>query len=88
MFRQIGPLEIALILAVLLLLFGAKRLPDLTRSIGRSMRIFKSEVREMRSDDTAPGTHDADSASSRQLEGRVVEPVRETQSGEPHRTQS
>jgi sec-independent protein translocase protein TatA len=36
---------------VLVLLFGAKKLPDLSRSLGRSMRIFKSEVKEMQNDD-------------------------------------
>jgi len=33
-------------------LFGAKRLPDSARSLGRSMRIFKSEMKEMKNDDT------------------------------------
>jgi sec-independent protein translocase protein TatA len=32
-------------------LFGAKRLPDSARSLGRSMRIFKSEMKEMKADD-------------------------------------
>jgi sec-independent protein translocase protein TatA len=51
MFRQIGAPEIILILVVLVLLFGAKKLPDLSRSLGRSMRIFKSEVKQMKDDD-------------------------------------
>jgi len=51
MFRQIGAPEILLILAVLVLLFGAKKLPDLSRSVGKSMRIFKSEVKQMQEDD-------------------------------------
>ncbi len=37
---------------VLVLLFGWKRLPDMARSLGRSMRIFKSEVTEMKNDGT------------------------------------
>ena len=37
----------------MLLLFGANKLPDLARSMGRSARIFKSEVKEMKNDDTA-----------------------------------
>jgi sec-independent protein translocase protein TatA len=51
MFRSIGAPEIILVLVVLVLLFGAKKLPDLSRSLGRSMRIFKSEVKEMQNDD-------------------------------------
>jgi sec-independent protein translocase protein TatA len=48
---NLGPPEILLILVVLVLLFGAKRLPDTARSLGKSMRIFKSETRAMRQDD-------------------------------------
>jgi len=51
MFRNLGAPEILLILAVLVLLFGAKKLPDLSRSVGKSMRIFKSEVKQMQDDD-------------------------------------
>ena len=49
---SIGPMEIGLIVLVIVLLFGAKKLPELARSMGRSMRIFKSEVNEMHSEDT------------------------------------
>lgn len=45
-----------LIIAVLIiLLFGAKRLPDAARGIGKSMRIFRAETRGMQDDDTASG---------------------------------
>jgi sec-independent protein translocase protein TatA len=46
--------ELLLILLVLVLLFGAKKLPDISRSLGRSMRIFKSEVKQMKDDDVPP----------------------------------
>jgi sec-independent protein translocase protein TatA len=36
-----------------ILLFGAKKLPDAARSLGKSMRIFKSEIREMQTDNKA-----------------------------------
>lgn len=43
-----------LILAVVVIvLFGAKRLPDAARSLGKSLRIFKSEVRELQSENKA-----------------------------------
>jgi sec-independent protein translocase protein TatA len=41
------PSHILILLIVILVLFGAKRLPDSARSLGRSMRIFKSEMKEM-----------------------------------------
>ena len=45
------PSHILLLLIVVVVLFGAKRLPDSARSLGRSMRIFKSELKEMKSDE-------------------------------------
>ncbi len=50
------PSHILLLLIVLVVLFGAKRLPDSARSLGRSMRIFKSEMKEMKEDDKTEGT--------------------------------
>lgn len=41
---DIGAPELLLVFAVLLLLFGAKKLPDLARGAGRSLRIFKQEI--------------------------------------------
>ena len=40
--------HLVIILAVVLLLFGAPKLPGLARSIGQSMRIFRSEVKTMK----------------------------------------
>jgi sec-independent protein translocase protein TatA len=45
--------ELIVIAVVVVLLFGAKRLPDAARSMGRSMRIFRSEVRGMSEDEKA-----------------------------------
>jgi sec-independent protein translocase protein TatA len=39
-----GPLEIVVILVIVLIVFGPKRLPDLGRSLGRGMREFKDSV--------------------------------------------
>jgi sec-independent protein translocase protein TatA len=48
---NLRPIEIIAILLVVLLLFGAKRLPDLARSVGRSLKIFKTEVKDLRDED-------------------------------------
>jgi sec-independent protein translocase protein TatA len=39
-----GPLELVIVLVVVLVIFGPKRLPDLGRSLGRGMREFKDSV--------------------------------------------
>ena len=44
------PWHWVIVIAVFVLLFGAKKLPDAARSLGKSMRIFKSEVKEMKTD--------------------------------------
>ncbi len=44
-------MEWVLILAVVILLFGARKLPDLARSTGQAIRIFKSETKALREDD-------------------------------------
>jgi sec-independent protein translocase protein TatA len=46
--------HLLIILAVILLLFGAPKLPALAKSIGQSMRIFKGEVNEMKKDGDKP----------------------------------
>ena len=43
---RIGTTELILILVVLLLLFGAKRIPDIARAVGKSMNQFKKGLRE------------------------------------------
>lgn len=47
-----GPLEIVLILVVVLLLFGAKRLPEMGRALGDGIREFKKALKEASSDDS------------------------------------
>jgi sec-independent protein translocase protein TatA len=46
----LGPQEIVLILLVLVLLFGAKKLPELARGSGRALRIFKAETKGLMED--------------------------------------
>ena len=47
----LGGMELLIILAVLLLLFGASKLPDLARGSGQALRIFKSETKGLMDDD-------------------------------------
>jgi sec-independent protein translocase protein TatA len=51
---RISPQEIILILVIFLLLFGAKKLPDAARSIGKAFKAFKREMKDMRSDLEVP----------------------------------
>jgi sec-independent protein translocase protein TatA len=48
---DIGWPEILIIAAVILVLFGSKKLPDAARSLGRSMRILKTEIKDLHDDD-------------------------------------
>ena len=49
-----GPLEIVILLVIVLLIFGPKRLPDLGRSLGRGMREFKDSISGVSDDDDKP----------------------------------
>ncbi len=65
-----GGWELMLILAVLVLLFGASKLPNAARSIGQSMRIFKAETKGMRSEDKT-----ADSAQHQGTQNQGTPPA-------------
>lgn len=62
---SLGGWEFVILIGILVLLFGAKRLPDMARSIGQSARVFKGEMKGMKSDETredAAGTSDKPAA--------------------------
>ncbi len=67
----LGPLEIGLIILAILLLFGYKKLPDASRSLGRSLRIFKGEMKGMKDDDVRA----KDAAKTAPVRGEVLPPV-------------
>jgi len=56
---SLSPWHWAILAVVVVVLFGAKRLPDAARSLGKSLRIFKAEVRELQSESKpeTPTTH-------------------------------
>lgn len=53
MFRQFGAQELLIILLIVVLLFGAKKLPETARGLGRSLRIFKAETKGLSDDEKA-----------------------------------
>ena len=64
-FNSLSPWHVLIVVAVFVLLFGARKLPDAARSLGRSMRILKAETKALRDDDSgdegqapAPGQHE------------------------------
>lgn len=65
MFHNLGAPEILLILAVVVLLFGAKKLPELARGSGRALRIFKTEIKGLSDDDDKPEPLDSTEADEK-----------------------
>ena len=55
---------IVVLVVVVLLLFGARRLPDVAASVGKSLKIFKKEVKDLTEDDAAPVTTPASGPQS------------------------
>jgi sec-independent protein translocase protein TatA len=70
-----NPFLLVVLILIVVVVFGAKRLPDAARSLGRSMRIFKSEVKEMKAEDEP---RPSSGTSAPPLEGRVVDDRRDT----------
>ncbi|WP_369633060.1 Sec-independent protein translocase subunit TatA [Mycobacteroides abscessus] len=56
------PMHWVIVIVVFALLFGAKKLPDLARSLGKSLRIFKSEVKELQNEGNAAKASDTPQA--------------------------
>ena len=60
---ELSPWHLLILAAVFVLLFGAKKLPDAARSVGRSLRIFKAEVKGLHDDDQQPAPQPTPAAS-------------------------
>ncbi|MFC9298116.1 Sec-independent protein translocase subunit TatA [Streptomyces sp. NPDC057011] len=77
MIGNLKPLEILLIIAVIVLLFGAKKLPEMARSLGKSARILKSEAKAMKKDgeneDAAAAAPVADQAPQQPVAPRTIQ---------------
>ncbi|HZA57740.1 MAG: twin-arginine translocation protein TatA/E family subunit [Solirubrobacterales bacterium] len=77
---NIGPLEIAIVLIIVLIIFGPKRLPELGRSMGRGIREFRGSISGDHKDDDdvdakraeLEASEAADSKPAESVEGEVV----------------
>lgn len=67
----LGAPELILIILAILLLFGYKKLPDASRSLGRSLRIFKGEMKGMKDDDV----RSKDPAKTTPVRGEIAAPA-------------
>jgi len=63
MFQGLTGWHLLIVLAVILLLFGAAKLPALAKSMGQSARVFKSEMKEMKRDDEVAAASEAPRAT-------------------------
>lgn len=65
----LGPQELVIILVIIVLLFGASKLPELARGSGRALRIFKAETKGLIDDDDDP----LKTPEQREIEARQAE---------------
>ena len=89
---SLGGWEFVILIGILVLLFGAKRLPDMARSIGQSARVFKGEMKGMKSDDAAkaePSTAQTPpppaALPSAQVQSTAAEPAKQDTAAQPTR---
>ena len=79
----VGPTELIIVLAIILLLFGAKRIPELARGLGTGIREFKrgtrGEVDEEKKDEELTAGADEDSDSARMQEEEAARAERTEQ---------
>ncbi len=73
---NIGPLELAIVLVIALVIFGPKRLPDLGKSLGSGMREFKDSLTGKDDDDEEEEQAELEAAASHPQPDPEVEPVK------------
>jgi sec-independent protein translocase protein TatA len=87
---DLGAPELLIILAVIVLLFGASKLPELARGSGRALRIFKAETKGLMDDDDAEKTPEQRriDAANRSASDEVIRPqsAQQTQPVNPEDT--
>lgn len=89
MLRGLEGWHIVIIVALVVLLFGSRKLPDAARSVGQSLRIFKSEMKAAAKDGETPVEAQAQpkaAAPQQAVEGNVVNQQQTTNDAVPHST--
>lgn len=86
---SLSPVHWAIVIVVVLLLFGSRKLPDMARGLGQSMRILKAETRGLQEDDrghttTSGGSGSSASPGSSPSSSSTPEPTPERSSGTAH----
>jgi sec-independent protein translocase protein TatA len=83
-----SPVQLLILLLILVLLFGAKRLPDAARGLGRSLRILKTEVKDLKDEDAAQpdtGPRRPEAVEGRVISSETPDPAPERAPSDPRR---
>jgi sec-independent protein translocase protein TatA len=75
MFNGFQPWHLIILVVVLVVVFGSKKLPDAARSLGKSMRIFKSEIKELNNDGKSEDPPKATPVQSERVEAPAPGPT-------------
>ena len=74
-----SPTHWLIVLAVLLLLFGAKKLPEMARSVGQSARVFKGEMKGLKDDEASSDQPTATDDQPKAVESAATTPAAVTE---------
>lgn len=69
---NIGPMEIAIVLIIALVIFGPSKLPELGKSAGKGFREFKDSITGDHDEDEKPRINTTDSGAAERVDGEVV----------------
>ena len=78
--------HLLIILAVILLLFGAAKLPALAKSLGQSARVFKGEMKAMKNDDASDETNKDAASTQQSVAPEPTVTARDSDPGQPPRS--
>jgi sec-independent protein translocase protein TatA len=83
MFGNLNGWHLLILLAVILLLFGAAKLPALAKSVGQSARVFKGEMKAMKDDDEKPAADGTVNSAAVDPAPSTVTPPRPADTADP-----